>query len=288
MAGGLSHEFNNTLTSILGNAELLSARLAPNDNNVELTESIITGSEHLADLTRQLLAYAKGGKYHSKSILVNAQINDSLRLIHTNKFPDTKVELDLTEDLWPVLGDPSQLSQLIMNVIINGFEAMENKKGKLTIRTANVIKTDEWECRANHIHPPGYYVLIRVTNTGSMISEELKDKIFEPFFSTKFTGRGMGLAAAKGIVQNHNGCISFFSRDDETTFEILLPREIPDKEFMKDIEKSPADVLDLNVLVIDEDPHVLSIIRSLLAYYGCTVLSVDSGIAPLPRSPLTI
>jgi len=279
LAGGLSHEFNNILTSILGNTELLSIRMEPSDKNRELTQSIITGSEHLADLTRQLLAYAKGGRYHSQSILVNAQINDSLRLIRTNKFPDIKVKLDLSEDLWPVLGDPSQLSQLIMNVIMNGFEALDNKKGKLTIRTTNLVKADQWECRAKHIHPPGYYVLISVANTGSTIPEELKDKIFEPFFSTKFTGRGMGLAAAKGIVQNHNGCISFFSsRDDETTFDILLPREIPDKDYMKGNEKLPTDVLDLNVLVIDDDPHVLPIIRSLLVHHGCTVLSIDSGI----------
>jgi len=277
LAGGLAHEFNNILTSILGNAELLSIRLEPDDKNRDLALSIITGSEHLADLTRQLLAYAKGGKYHNQSILINAQIKDSLRLIRTEKFSDIDVMLDLTEDLWPVLGDPAQLSQLIMNVIINGFEALEHRKGKLKIRTTNLVKTDQWECKATDIHPPGYYVLISVTNTGSTIPEELTDKIFEPFFSTKFTGRGMGLAAAKGIVQNHNGCISVFSRDDETTFEILLPREIPDKEFMRDNEKSPADFLDLNVLVIDDDPHVLSIIRSLLAHHGCKVLSTDNG-----------
>jgi len=277
LAGGLAHEFNNILTSILGNAELLSIRLAPDDKNIELARSIITGSEHLADLTRQLLAYAKGGKYHSQSILINAQIKDSLLFIRTERFPDTDVVLDLTDDLWPVLGDPAQLSQLIMNVIINGFEALEHRKGKLTIRTTNLVKTDQWECKTRDIHPPGYYVLISVTNTGSTIPEELTDKIFEPFFSTKFTGRGMGLAAAKGIVQNHNGCISVFSRDAETTFEILLPREIPDKEFMRDNERSPADFLDLNVLVIDDDPHVLSIIRSLLAHHGCKVLSTDNG-----------
>jgi signal transduction histidine kinase len=278
LAGGLAHEFNNTLTAILGNAELLSTRMVQNDDNRELTESIIKGSEHLADLTKQLLAYAKGGKYRSQSILVNAQIKDSLRLIHTDKFPNIEVELDLHEDLWPVLGDPAQLSQLIMNVIINGFEALENKKGTLLISTTNEVKTDQWECKAKEIHPPGYYVLIRVTNTGSTISEELLDKIFDPFFSTKYTGRGMGLAAAKGIVQNHNGCISVISRNDKTTFYILLPREIPDKEFMKDNEASPAEVLDLNVLIIDDDPHVLSIIRSLLAHHGCNVTSTDKGV----------
>ena len=276
-AGGLAHEFNNILTSILGNAELLKIRLDGCDPNKELAESIITGSEHLADLTRQLLAYAKGGKYLNQSILVNAQINDSLRLIRTDKYPDIEVTLDLTEDLWPVLGDPAQLSQLIMNIIINAFEAMESQKGKLTVRTTNLVMNEPWECKGNDIHPPGYYVLISVTNTGSTISKELKEKIFEPFFSTKFTGRGMGLAAARGIVENHNGCISVHSHEGQTTFDIVLPREIPDREFMEDSKTNAVDVLDLSVLVIDDDPHVLSIIRSLLAHHGCKVISTDKG-----------
>ena len=277
LAGGLAHEFNNILTSILGNAELLHIRLDENDKNRELAESIIHGSEHLADLTRQLLAYAKGGKYLNQAILLNAQIKDSLRLIHADRFSDIAVDLDLTADLWPVLGDPAQLSQLLMNVIINGFEAMENRQGTMTIRTTNLVKTDQWECNAKDIHPPGYYVLVSVANTGPTISEELKDKIFEPFFSTKFAGRGMGLAAAKGIVQNHNGCISVTSGPERTTFDILLPREIPDHEYMKESKKTAADILDLNVLVIDDDPHVLSIVRSLLAHHGCKVISTDKG-----------
>ncbi len=277
LAGGLSHEFNNILTSILGNAELLSVRLDERDINRKQADAIIQGSEHLADLTRQLLAYAKGGKYLDQSLNINAQINDALSLIYTDKFSGIEVELDIAEDLWPILGDPGQISQLIMNIIINGFEALENTAGKLIIRTANLTKAEKWKCKENLNYPAGDYVFFSVTNTGAIISEEILAKVFEPFFSTKFAGRGMGLAATKGIVQNHNGCISVQNGSDETTFQVFLPREITDKETIMGDGDSSGDISGLKVLVVDDEPQVLSIIKSLLDHHGCNVLSADKG-----------
>ena len=277
LAGGLSHEFNNILTSILGNAELLSVRLDERDINRKQADAIIQGSEHLADLTRQLLAYAKGGKYLDLSLNINAQINDALSLIYTDKFSGIEVELDIAEDLWPILGDPGQISQLIMNIIINGFEALENTAGKLIIRTANLTKAEKWKCKENLNYPAGDYVFFSVTNTGAIISEEILAKVFEPFFSTKFAGRGMGLAATKGIVQNHNGCISVQNGSDETTFQVFLPREITDKETIMGDGDSSGDISGLKVLVVDDEPQVLSIIKSLLDHHGCNVLSADKG-----------
>lgn len=276
LAGGLAHEFNNILTSILGNAELLSVRLDETDINKKQADAIIAGSEHMADLTRQLLAYAKGGKHFNQSIFMNVQVNDAFRLIYTDKFTDTEVELDLADDLWPVSGDPAQISQLIMNIIINGFEALESTEGELIIRTANLTKAEKWKCKEKNSYPAGDYVFFSVTNTGSIISEELWGKVFEPFFSTKFAGRGMGLAAAKGIVQNHNGCIFVESGSNQTTFQVFLPREIPDQDIMAG-RKSSSDVLGLKVLVIDDEHQVLSIIKSLLDHHGCNVLSADKG-----------
>lgn len=276
LAGGLAHEFNNILTSILGNAELLSVRLDEHDINKKQAEAIIAGSEQLADLTKQILAYAKGGKYLNQSISVNTQINDSLHLIRAEKFGEAEVELDLGGDLWPVQGDPAQINQLIMNIIINGLEALEKTRGKLIIRTANETKKEKWKCSANNIHPPGDYVLFSVTNTGT-ISEELMTKIFDPFFSTKFTGRGMGLAAAKGIVHNHDGCISVECHSEQTTFLVLLPRAISDAEINKNDKKSSKDLLNLKVLVVDDEPQVLSIIKSLLDHHGCDVLCANKG-----------
>ncbi len=124
-------------------------------------------------------------------------------------------------------------------------------------------------------------MLISVTNTGSVISEKLLDKIFEPFFSTKFTGRGMGLAAANGIVQNHNGYISVESVSDQTTFQVFLPREIPDEEAIMGDSDTSTDIQGLNVLVVDDDHRVLSTIKGLLDHHGCNVLGSDTGLEAL-------
>ncbi len=281
LAGGLAHEFNNILTSILGNAELLHVRLDEKDVNKKQVEAIITGSEQLADLTKQLLAYAKGGKYLEQTIAINELISISLNLIDPQKITSIEVDLDLADDLWTVVGDPAQVGQLIMNILINGIEALEEKDGKLIIKTANITKNERWHCTSNNTHPPGDYVFCSVTNTGSTIPADLLGKIFDPFFSTKFTGRGLGLAAAKGIVENHNGCITVESPSNQVTFQFLLPRAISDYELMKSDRKSSENALNLKVLVVDDEPQVLSITKNLLEHQGCKVLSADKGLEAL-------
>jgi nitrogen-specific signal transduction histidine kinase/ActR/RegA family two-component response regulator len=281
LAGGLAHEFNNILTSILGNAELLSVRLDENDLNTKQVESIINGCEELSDLSKQLLAFAKGGKNINQIISVNELISNSLHLLTAEQFSDTKVELYLADDLWQVSGDPSQVNQLIVNILINGFEALEKIDGKLLIHTFNENKEEKWQCKTQNTHPPGDYVLINVTNTGSAIADEIMDKIFDPFFSTKYKGRGMGLSAAMGIIKNHNGCITVENHSDQTTFQVLLPRTISDIEIIKSAKVVPDETLNLKVLVVDDEFQVLSTIKSLLNHQGCIVLSADKGIEAL-------
>jgi signal transduction histidine kinase len=277
LAGGIAHEFNNILTSVLGNAELLNVRLNEQDPNRKQTDAIIQGSHHLADLTSQLLAYAKGGKYQSEKISINKVVTNSLGLIHTGKFAGIGVHLELAEDIWPVIGDPLQIKQLVMNILINGFEALEVTDGVLKIYTANQTKNDKWQCKQKEMYPPGEYVHLTVTNTGSEIPVEDLEKIFDPFFSTKFTGRGLGLAAAKGIVQNHDGCIYVDSSLAGTTFHILLHRAVFDLEVMATTSEPAVGINGLRVLAVDDEPQVLSIINNLLTHHGCHVLTADKG-----------
>ena len=277
LAGGIAHEFNNILTSVLGNAELLNVRLNDQDPNRKQTDAIIQGSHQLADLTSQLLAYAKGGKYQSEKISINKVVNNSLNLTHTGKFAGIGVHLELAEDIWPVTGDPLQIKQLVMNILINGFEALEVTDGVLKIYTANQTKIDKWQCKQKEIHPPGEYVHLMVTNTGSEIPVEDIEKIFDPFFSTKFTGRGLGLAAAKGIVHNHDGCIYVDNSTAGTTFHILLHRAVFDLEVMATTSGPAVGINGLRVLAVDDEPQVLSIIENLLTHHGCHVLTADKG-----------
>jgi signal transduction histidine kinase/CheY-like chemotaxis protein len=277
LAGGIAHEFNNVLTSVLGNAELLNIRLNEHDPNKKQTDAIIQGSHHLADLTMQLLAYAKGGKYQSENISINKTIKESLDLTHTGKFSGINVIMELADNIWPVLGDPLQINQLVMNILINGFEALEVSDGVLEIRTSNLIKDEKWLCKQKEMHPPGDYVHLIVTNTGAEIPAEHLENIFDPFFSTKFTGRGLGLAAAKGIVESHDGCIFVDTSQAGTSFHILLPKAVFDQEIMATDSVSNIKIKGLKVLAVDDEPQVLSIIENLLAHHGCHVLTADKG-----------
>lgn len=281
LAGGIAHEFNNTLTSILGNAELLKVRLDDKDPNRKQTDAIIKGSNKLADLTSQLLAYAKSGRYQSKKILINKTVKDSLAFVQTGKFSSIGVHLSLAEDIWPVLGDPVQINQLVTNILINGFESLETVDGVLEIHTVNLQKTENWPCKHYKMMPLGDYVQLTVTNTGTEIPAEHIDKIFDPFFSTKFTGRGLGLAAAKGIVQNHNGCIYVDSSPTGTTFNILLPKALVDQEVVSRVTDPDINFKGLKVLAVDDDPQVLAVIENLLTHHGCHVLTADKGIEAL-------
>jgi PAS domain S-box-containing protein len=277
LAGGVAHKFNNTLTSILGNAELLNIRLDAKDPSRKQTDAIIQGSHKLANLTSQLLAYAKSGKYQNTKISINQTVKDSLAHVQTGKFYRIGVHLDLAEDIWPVLGDPIQINQLVMNILINGFEELEMTEGFLEINTANLVKSEKWRCKHKEIMPPGDYVHLTVTNTGSEIPAENLDKIFEPFFSTKFTGRGLGMAAAKGIVQNHNGCIYVDSSLSGTSFNVFLPRAVFDQEVISTVHDPGIKIKGLRLLAVDDDPQVLSIIENLLTHHGCHVLTADKG-----------
>jgi signal transduction histidine kinase/CheY-like chemotaxis protein len=277
LAGGLAHEFNNILTSILGNAELLSVRLDETNENKKQTDAIIAGSEHLGLLTKQLLAFAREGKYLNKSIDVNEQIRDVMHLVYTDTYTLYEVEMDLTVNPWSILADPAQISQLIMNIVVNGFEALEGTKGKLIIRTENHTFNEKWKCWFGQIHPPGDYVLISITNTGSSIPDDMADRVFEPFYSGRLDHKGLGLAAAKGIVQIHNGSISLESDLNQTTFKIFLPREMPEQELVNDTRDESNEFTGLRVLVVDDEPEVLSIITNLLDHHKCNVLSAGKG-----------
>ena len=125
-----------------------------------------------------------------------------------------KITHKLAKDLWPVLGDPNQMKQMLVNIFANAFEAMEESDGILAVATRNVIREKDWECHSHNTHPEGHYIALDIGNTGPVIPLEIANQIFEPFFTTKSLGRGLGLAAVAGIVQNHGGCVSLESTDD--------------------------------------------------------------------------
>ncbi|KPK00630.1 MAG: hypothetical protein AMJ60_00360 [Desulfobacterales bacterium SG8_35] len=224
IAKGIAHDFNNLLGTVIGNVDLLQMGTAPKEDECGIVEAIGSAAHRMSDLTTQLLAYAKGGTYKLERFVLNSLILQTLKFSHTGEATKIKISHNLAKDLWPILGDPNQMKQMLVNIFTNAFEAMEETGGTLNVETRNVIKKRDWDCSFHNVHPKGSYISIDITNTGPEIPKEIASQIFEPFYTTKSLGRGLGLAAVAGIVQNHGGCVSFDSTTEKTTFHILLPR----------------------------------------------------------------
>ena len=224
IAKGIAHDFNNLLGTVIGNVDLLQMGTAPKEDECGIVEAIGSAAHRMSDLTTQLLAYAKGGTYKLERFVLNALILQTLKFSHTGAASKIRISHNLAKDLWPILGDPNQMKQMLINIFTNAFEAMEETGGTLTVATRNLLQENDWQCSFHNVHPGGSYVAIDITNTGPEIPEEISGQIFEPFYTTKSLGRGLGLAAVAGIVQNHGGCVSFDSGPEETTFHILLPK----------------------------------------------------------------
>jgi len=230
-----------------------------------------------ANLTRQLLGFARGGKYEVKATDLNKIVRKSSAM-----FARTKKEITISrkyqKDIWPIEADQSQIEQVFLNLYVNAWQAMPGG-GELYLETQNVI-LDEWYTKPYHIEP-GMYVKISVTDTGVGMDEETRQKIFEPFFSTKKIGEGtgLGLASVYGIVKNHGGYINVYSEVDKgTTFTVYLPaleREAADH--MPKANELPIHYGYETVLLVDDEQVVLEVAGGMLTSLGYTVIAAING-----------
>jgi len=222
LAGGIAHDFNNMLMAIQGN---VSSLLIKTRQDIGLQENLKAIEQYVgsgADLTRQLLGFARGGKYDVRPIDLNEILQHTAQMFGRTR-KEVKIHQDLTEQTWAVEADRSQIEQVLMNLYLNASQAMTDR-GSIFLKTTNMICDEEY-VRAHGV-PSGKYVKVSVRDTGCGMDKEVKRRIFEPFFTTKemSRGTGLGLASAFGIVKNHNGFIDVESRPDQgTTFKIYLP-----------------------------------------------------------------
>ena len=225
LAGGVAHDFNNQLTVILANAELIRTQLDESSPIQEMTESIIEVAEKAAWLTRQLLAFSRA----QRQTLSNQNLNDIIlnmnRMLPLLVSEDIELVMRLADGLGQVRVDPRQIEQVIMNLVVNAMDAMPNG-GRIIIDTANI--TFDVDLKKSEVGlSPGLYILLRVKDTGCGIPPDVQERIFEPFFTTKEPGRGtgLGLSTVFGIVHQSEGIIMVDSeREAGTTFNIYLPR----------------------------------------------------------------
>ncbi|GEM_PF-3017970 len=225
LAGGVAHDLNNLMAAIIGQTELLCFGSGDDTEECQRAKKILNIAHKASALAEQLLNYARGGSFKPEKIDLNKVIRETISLQETSLAPDINLHLHLDPDLWPVYGDPHQLSQVIMNLTMNAAEAIE-EAGDIYIETKNVVLKAVLEGI-----PPGNYVVLKVRDTGVGMDKETTSKIFEPFFSTKEFGRGLGLAAVFGIIKTHRGYIRVYSEVGKgTLFEIFLPAYREDQE----------------------------------------------------------
>ena len=222
LAAGIAHEFNNALTGIIGNLDLLELVLPSNDQTGNYLKPIKTSAFRMARLTSQLLAYAREGKYQPRTFSLSDFVEDILPVLRHAIDPEIRLETDLPHNVHPVEADPTQMQMVLSAVVANAAEAIEGK-GRIRVSTGNEQITEE----AARQHPdltPGAYVRLRVDDDGKGMDENTRARMFEPFFTTKFHGRGLGMAAVYGIIKNHNGSIEVASQLGKgTVVRIYLP-----------------------------------------------------------------
>jgi two-component system cell cycle sensor histidine kinase/response regulator CckA len=285
LAGGIAHDFNNLLTGIMGNAGLARRAIAAGkaEQASARLRDVLQASERAADLTRQLLAYAGKGRFVIQPVDLCKLVGEVSTLIRASISKKITLVIDVPEDCPTVEADRVQLQQLIMNLVINGAEAIGDQPGTLTVRIRSEQFTERREQPRTEGFPivSGDYVRIDVTDTGEGMDEETRSRIFEPFFTTKFLGRGLGLSAALGIVRGHRGTIGVRSEPGRgTTFTILLP--VPNDLRHPRRSSEQAGVEDDfqgigTILVADDEEGVRALVTSVLEEAGYTVELARDG-----------
>ncbi len=291
LAGGIAHDFNNLLTGIMGNAGLARRAVAAGrtEQAATLLRDVLSASERAADLTRQLLAYAGKGRFVILPVDLAKLVSEVSTLIRASISKKITLVIDVPEDCPLVEADRAQLQQLVMNLVINGGEAIGDEPGTLTVR----VRTEHFTERRERPRAEGFpiitgdYVRIDVTDTGAGMDEETRNRIFEPFFTTKFLGRGLGLSAALGIVRGHRGAISVRSEPGQgTTFTVLLPVQ---REPRRTDRVSGHILVDRDIqgsgtiLVADDEEGVRSLVANVLEEAGYTVELVADGAQAVER-----
>jgi two-component system cell cycle sensor histidine kinase/response regulator CckA len=276
LAGGIAHDFNNLLMAIQGNVSL-GLLDVDNDSAVQQRlENIEAQVRQGSELTKQLLGFSRRRKYKVMPTDLSEVIAAESRMLARTK-KDVKIREEYAEDLWVADVDQGQIEQVLLNLYINAWQAMPNG-GEISVRATNTL-VNEHEA-AMHQVKFGKYVQVEVADNGEGMSEEIRQRVFEPFFTTRERGRGtgLGLATVYGIIKNHGGFITVESREGEgSTFRMYLPAsshrpETKEQGAGKDVEKGTE-----MVLLVEDEPAVLEVNKRMLERLGYRVLVADNG-----------
>jgi signal transduction histidine kinase len=279
LAGGIAHDFNNQLATILGYAELLQAKMTGNPKFATYADRVIAGISRAADLTSQLLAFAHKGKNINRPVNMHSIILEVAELLERSIDKRIRITLQLKAPSAVVLGDPTQLQNVILNMGLNARDAMP-EGGELTFATDVRTVDEPFRTRHSTTVAPGSYVMVSITDTGTGIDAETLKHLFEPFFTTKPRGKGtgMGLAASFGSISEHNGAICVYSEPGKgATFNVYLPLCAETAENSTPAKAAPALPGTPRILIVDDEVLVSEMADELLTTAGCTVRICSNG-----------
>jgi len=278
LAGGVAHDFNNMLSVILGKTEMALEDIDPNQTLYADLEEIRTAAQRSADVTRQLLAFARKQTIAPKVVNLNSTIESILKMLRRLIGENIDLIWLPNEEIWPVRIDPSQLAQILANLSVNARDAIADV-GKLIIETGKTT-FDEAYCADHSGFVPGDFVQLTVSDNGCGINQETLQNVFEPFYTTKDVGKGtgLGLATVYGIVKQNDGFINAYSEPDQgTIFRIYLPRYLAETEIL---EKKTSDTINPDgaetILLVEDEPSILRMTRMMLERMGYKVLGAGT------------
>jgi PAS domain S-box-containing protein len=279
LAGGIAHDFNNLLTGIIANATLIAEMLPPSSAAQPLIADLSLTGHRLSDLTKQLLNYAGKSTFVKKPFQLSTMVREITGLIRAAISRDVDVRLELSDSLPETEGDPTQIQQVVMNLIINAAEAADKERAWVVARTYKQ-EFDEHAVRTL-LTPdevvPGSYVCLEVEDNGKGMDAATQLRIFDPFFTTKIKGRGLGLASVLGIVRGHGGAIKVYSEPGRgTSIRVFLP--VAPATSAEEIVAAPASLKgEGTILVVDDEEIVRKIAGLTLERYSYSVLLAEDG-----------
>lgn len=288
MAGGIAHDFNNQLSIILGNLELALTDQELNPDAQLSLRSAVKAARRSAELSRQMLIYSGSFVGFPVNVDIKELLNQNLGLLKFSVSKNVSLNLKIYSQLPTVLGDPDQIQQLVMNILVNASEAIGDQEGQVTLRTG-VIDCDEAYLSHSRLHekpPAGRFVFLEVEDTGSGMDAETQRRLFDPFFTTKFTGRGLGMAEVMGTVKGHRGAIIVDSEIGKgTTVRVLFPasettqpssvrdRPVRDSEY----KSSDSGAARKTVLLVEDEEGVRNLVVRRLEILGYAVITATDG-----------
>ncbi|NTV49540.1 MAG: response regulator [Geobacteraceae bacterium] len=289
MAGGIAHDFNNLLQSILGNVELASMKLSPDADPQKYIANALISGKYAVQLTNLMLTYLGKGLYTKKELGLNELVRENVEMLKTAATTAVSIEWCLYPELPAIIADEGHIQQIVMNLITNAAESIEQQPGIIRITTGiqNCDKTCLDASMVDEKPEPGRFVFFEVSDNGCGMGEETLHRLFDPFYTTKFTGRGLGMSAVLGIIRTHGGALLVQSIPGKgSTFRVLFPITESSRPFVAPEPASPqpeeGTILEKPlsgvVLVVDDEKPVLKICTKMAQLCGFTVITACDGI----------